>query len=92
MNVLELMERLGGEVLANKVQAKVDGKLVYIGYIDGPDYVFTPEGHEMAAALEATKAADPMVGLVQGASEFTVKTVRRTRAKLVESSEPDPVE
>ena len=88
------MGRLGGQVLANKVQAVIDGKLVYIGYIDGPDYVFTPEGHEIAAAIgaspsvvvEASMAAEP-AGPVE-----SVKTVRRTRNKLVESTEPDPVE
>lgn len=91
MDVLQLMDRLGGEVLANKVQANIDGKLVYIGYIDGPEYVFTPEGHELAASL-STPANVVVEASMASAPEFTVKTVRRTRNKLVESAEPDPVE
>lgn len=92
MNVLELMERLGGEVLANKVQARIDGKLVYIGYIDGPDYVFTPEGQALADAGVVTAPTVIEATMLDIAPEFTVKTVRRTRNKLVESAEPDPVE
>ena len=91
MNVLELMERLGGEVLANKVQACVDGKLVYIGYIDGPDYVFTPEGYELAAAQTSPSPVVVEASMAAAPAE-PVKTVRRTRNKLVESAEPDPVE
>ena len=74
MNVHDLLERLGGEVLSNKARAVVDGKIVILARMDGADWVYTPEGQDLAnahsnAAVEeaaakpkrAKKAAEPVV-------------------------------
>ena len=48
MNVLELMVRLGGETLNNKVRAVVDGKIVVLARMIGTEWEYTPEGQELA--------------------------------------------
>lgn len=48
MNVLDLMARLGGEILSNKVRATVDGKIVILARLTGEDWVYTDEGQELA--------------------------------------------
>lgn len=74
MNVLDLLARLGGEILSNKARATVDGKIVILARMDGNNWVYTPEGQELANAhsnavveeavtkpKRAKKAADPVV-------------------------------
>jgi hypothetical protein len=73
MNVLDLLTRLGGEILSNKARAVVDGKIVILARMNGNDWVYTDEGqalaneHSNAAAEEAEtkpkrtkKAAEPV--------------------------------
>jgi hypothetical protein len=50
MNILELLERLGGEILSNKARAVVDGKIVILARMDGAEWVYTPEGQDLANA------------------------------------------
>lgn len=60
MTVLELLEAMGGDILANKARVVVDGQIVDVGYFDGPELVFTDAGKEIAAAqshLAPAKAA-----------------------------------
>lgn len=60
MNPLELMKRLGGEALANKLRAKVDGKIVILARLEGENYVLTDAGFNIAAELNAkTLAPEP---------------------------------
>jgi hypothetical protein len=74
MNVLELLARLGGEILSNKARAMVDGKIVILARMNGNDWVYTDEGQTLAnehsnAAVEeaeikpkrAKKAPEPVV-------------------------------
>ena len=61
MNVIDLMTRLNGEVLSNKIRATVDGKIVVLARMEGTDWVYTDEGQELAnahsnAAAEESKA------------------------------------
>jgi len=48
MNVLDLLVRLGGEILSNKARAVVDGKIVILARMNGNDWEYTPEGQELA--------------------------------------------
>jgi hypothetical protein len=48
MNVNDLLVRLNGEVLSNKARAVVDGKIVILARMIGPDWEYTPEGQELA--------------------------------------------
>ena len=50
MNALELMARLGGETLNNKIRAVVDGKIVVLARMIDQDWVYTDEGQELANA------------------------------------------
>lgn len=75
MDVRELMDALGGEILANKARVTVDGNIVDIGYFDGPELVFTDAGRELAAAQSNAPAS---------------VTPRKVRAAAVESAEPAP--
>jgi hypothetical protein len=58
MNPVELKEHLGGEFLANKLRATVDGKLVILARLEGESYVLTDEGHQLAAKINVTKPAE----------------------------------
>jgi len=59
MTVLELMERLNGEILANKVRAKIDSKIVILAYLEDQDWIPTEHGtlllneHSNLAVAEA---------------------------------------
>jgi len=53
MKPLELMKRLGGEALANKLRAKVNGKIVILARLEGQEYVLTDTGFSIAAKLNA---------------------------------------
>jgi len=50
MNALELMSRIGGETLNNKIRASVDGKIVILARMIGTEWEYTPEGQELANA------------------------------------------
>jgi protein required for attachment to host cells len=50
MNVLDLLARLGGEILSNKARAVVDGKIVILARMNGDEWVYTAEGQELANA------------------------------------------
>jgi hypothetical protein len=73
MNAIDLMTRLGGEFLNNKIRAVIDGKIVILARMVDTDWVYTDEGQELAnshsnAAVEeaaakpkrAKKAAEPV--------------------------------
>ena len=47
MEALELMERLGGEILANKIRARIDGEIVIVAELDEEnEWVYTDQGQE----------------------------------------------
>jgi hypothetical protein len=67
MNVIDLMVRLGGETLNNKVRVVVDGKIVVLARMIGTEWEYTPEGQELAnkhsnqvvAEAKATRTRKP---------------------------------
>lgn len=66
MNALDLMERLGGEVLNNKLRAMVGGEIVILARMEGVDWVLTEQGQLLAnehsnqvVAENDSKAAKP---------------------------------
>lgn len=74
MNVIDLMTRLNGEVLSNKIRATVDGKIVVLARMEGTDWVYTDEGQELANA-HSNAAAE----------EAAVPKTRKKAAPAVES-------
>lgn len=76
MTALELMERLGGEILNNKIRVYIEGEIVIVARLEDTEWVLTDRGvlltneHSNLAVAEAA----------------TTKT-RKTKAQLVESVE-----
>jgi hypothetical protein len=60
MTALELMERLGGEVLNNKIRVYIEGEIVIVARLEEQNWVLTDRGvlltneHSNLAAAEAT--------------------------------------
>jgi hypothetical protein len=50
MNIIDLLARLGGEILSNKARAVINGKIVVLARLNGNDWVYTDEGQELANA------------------------------------------
>lgn len=80
MNALDLMARLGGEILSNKIRANINGDIVIVARMEGVDWVYTAEGQELANAHSN-----------QVVAESEVKVTRTRKAKDV-PSEPVAVE
>lgn len=70
MNVIDLLERLNGEVLSNKARAVVDGKIVILARMNETGWEYTPEGQELAN-LHSNQAA----------AEAEAKPTRARKAK-----------
>jgi hypothetical protein len=78
MNALELMSRLGGETLNNKIRANIDGKIVILARLVEHDWVYTEEGQILAdlqSNIDETK---------------TPSKSRKKSTELVESVEAAP--
>lgn len=76
MTALELMERLGGEILNNKVRAIIDGEIVILARLNEQNWEFTDKGQELAN-LHSNLAVD----------EAAAKTTRKKATPAVESVE-----
>ena len=49
MDALVLMERLGGEILANKIRANINGEIVVLAALDEENqWEYTEQGQELA--------------------------------------------
>lgn len=76
MNALDLMARLGGETLNNKIRAIIDGEIVILARMEGQDWVYTDRGQELAN-LHSNLAAD----------EAAAPKARKKHAHAVKSAE-----
>lgn len=47
MTVFDLMERLGGEIVMNRVRAVIDGKIVVVAILNGTEWEYTAEGQDL---------------------------------------------
>ena len=85
MNILDLLARLGGEILSNKARAVVDGKVVILARMTGNDWVYTDEGQELANAHSNAVAEEV-------AAEEAAAKPKRTKkaAEPVAEAEPTP--
>lgn len=64
MTALELMERLGGEIVMNRVRVVVDGKTVVVAILNGAEWEPTEEGTALMnlhsnLAVEEAKPTKP---------------------------------
>ena len=44
MTVFDLMERLGGEILMNRIRAMIDGKIVIVAVLNDQEWEYTEDG------------------------------------------------
>lgn len=86
MNVLDLMARLNGEFLSNKIRAVVNGKIVILARMNGDEWVYTDEGQELANthSNEAATEAKSKSSRTHKVKETAVESI------AVESSEVAP--
>lgn len=83
MTVLELMERLNGEILANKVRAKIDSKIVILAYLEDQDWIPTEHG-----TLLLNEHSNLAVAEAEAEAEVEAEPKRRkTKVQVVESVE-----
>lgn len=75
MDVHELLARLGGEILANKARATIDGEIVVLARLSGEDWEYTEKGQALANE-HSNLAVD----------EAATKTTRKKSAPAVESA------
>ena len=48
MTALELMERLNGEILNNKIRAYIGGEIIFLARLNDQAWEFTDKGQELA--------------------------------------------
>ena len=75
MTVFDLMERLGGEILMNRIRAIIDGQIVIIATLNDQEWEYTEAGQALYNEHSNLTVA-----------EAATKT-RKTKAQLVESVE-----
>lgn len=56
MDVYELIEQVGAEIVSNRATARVDGKHVVVAEVVGNEFVLTEEGQALAGTLKPAKA------------------------------------
>jgi len=77
MTVFDLMNRLGGEILSNKVRVTVDGVVVIVARLNDQDWVLTEKGQELLnlhSNLAVAEAAE--------AQASTAKTRKKTASAV----------
>ena len=79
MTVFDLMERLGGEILMNRIRAIIDGQIVIIATLNDQEWEYTEAGQ--ALYNEHSNL------VVDEATSKTTKT-RKKEAVVVESVAP----
>ena len=86
MNVIDLLARLKGEILANKALAVIDGNIVVLARLNGEDWEYTEAGQELA-----NTHSNQVVAEADAASTRTRKTKEVVAQPVaVESSEVAP--
>jgi hypothetical protein len=83
MTIQELLDRVGGQILANKARATVGGQSVVIGVFEGTELVFTEAGKALADREDNTIDVQP--------KEAAAKP-RKAKPAVVESAPVDAAE
>ena len=83
MNVLDLMTRLGGEILGHKIRATIDGEIVVVlAKLNDQDWGLTEKGqvlfneHSNLAAQEAAAVAEAAAVKTRKKSVAAVESVQ----------------
>lgn len=86
MNVLELMNELGGEILANKVRVNYNGKIEIIGRLMGTEWEITERGAKISYEHNVNKAKEAPKAAKEEPKKATTRT-RKSAKQLVELSQ-----
>ena len=86
MDLNVLLERLGGEILANKARAtRPDGTIVVLAALEGQNWAWTDAGHTL-------RALHSNMLVVEQRDKAAKKVTRRPRAQPVELLGIDPAD
>lgn len=86
MDLNVLLERLGGEILANKARAThPDGTIVVLAILDGQTWAWTDAGHALRALHSNMLVAEQL-------EKASKKVARKPRAQPVELLDIDPAD
>jgi len=77
MNVYELTEKLGGEIVRGKARFRKGSDYIVIGFVNGDDMIFTEEGRQLAA---------------EHGAELKPKRGRPAKSDVVESEQELPID
>jgi hypothetical protein len=80
MTVFDLMERLGGEILMNRIRVMIDGKIVTVAVLNDQEWEYTEAG-------QALYNEHSNLAVEEAAAEVATTKTRKTKAQLVESVE-----
>ena len=82
MNALDLMARLGGEILGHKIRATIDGEIVVLAKLNDQDWDLTEKGqvllneHSNLAVQEAAVVAEATAVKTRKKSVAAVESVQ----------------
>ena len=82
MNALDLMARLGGEILGHKIRATIDGEIVVLAKLNDQSWDLTEKGqvllneHSNLAAKEAAVVAEATAVKTRKKSVAAVESVQ----------------
>lgn len=96
MTALDLMERLGGEIVMNRIRAMIDGKIVVVAILNGTDWEYTEAGQalynehsnlaveEAKPAITRKKKSAAVESVEAPAEEVTVEVTAEEQAPAAE--------
>ena len=86
MNVLDLMNALGGEILANKARVNYNGKIEIVGRLMGTEWEITERGVKISHEYNTNKAKEAPKAAKEEPKKTTTRT-RKSAKQLVELSQ-----
>jgi hypothetical protein len=78
MTVFDLMERLGGEIVMNRVRATIEGEVVIVAALNDQEWEYTEAGQALY---------NEHSNLAVSETEVVATKTRKVKAQLVESVE-----
>ena len=78
MTLFDLMERLGGEIVMNRVRATIEGKVVIVAALNDQDWEYTEAGQALYNEHSNLAASE---------TEVVATKTRKVKTQLVESVE-----
>ena len=91
MNALDLMARLGGEILNNKIRVYIEGEIIIVARLEDQAWVLTERGILLANEHSNLAAAEAAVHSTKTRKkESSVVESTEVQAETVSETEPTP--